>query len=305
MATFDDIASLKEQLEKKTAAISKEIFGADTSAWNKLLNESNRKRKREKENVEPSRRSTRNLGIMIDYKEETIMLNNRNTTTKLNENSPDNAEENEKLVLRSLAPAPANSSRSMDARIDYLIEEYLGKEVPIALGGPGNQAKRAVMVEATGKNCVFNRMSGIQQFKNAIFLFVNVEEDENGGYRNCFLNDGRQIYWFAQDRMNEASPLVLQLIHHESGYSFVPGKELDEKIDDSDSKDFLPPAQVCLIMRLPGEPYVFCGRLQYVSHLHEPKPIRFTWNLLDFDKLLSRPQFQQVLRIAQRLGKSK
>ena len=48
--------------------------------------------------------------------------------------------------------------------------KYLGCTVPKY----GNEAKRGVMAAATAPiNPKFNRMSGIQEFTNAIFLFVN------------------------------------------------------------------------------------------------------------------------------------
>ena len=58
------------------------------------------------------------------------------------------------------------------------------------------QVKRAVMNEAAAPKVPrFNRMSGIQEWVNAIFLFVNVEGDS---YANLFLKAGEHMTWFAQ-----------------------------------------------------------------------------------------------------------
>jgi len=55
-----------------------------------------------------------------------------------------------------------------------------------------------------GKTPTFSKMSGIQEWSNAIFLFVNVSPDGS----NTFLDGGRQITWFAQDRQSIASAQV-------------------------------------------------------------------------------------------------
>ena len=79
------------------------------------------------------------------------------------------------------------SIKHLDVDLDYLDTKFLGKIIP-PLGG---QVKRAVMEtscrSATPK---FSRMSGIQKWKNCIQLFVNVY---GNGYKNVFLNGGRQI----------------------------------------------------------------------------------------------------------------
>ena len=53
----------------------------------------------------------------------------------------------------------------------------------------------AVMHTAAGGACTFNKMSGIQEWRNAVFLFVNIA---SGGYNNVFLKEFQQMTWFAQ-----------------------------------------------------------------------------------------------------------
>ena len=54
-----------------------------------------------------------------------------------------------------------------------LLDTFLGRHIP-KIGG---QAKRAVMDAAAGttSNPRFNRMSGIQEWTNAVMLFVNID----------------------------------------------------------------------------------------------------------------------------------
>jgi len=73
--------------------------------------------------------------------------------------------------------------------------------------------KRAVMELGSQTSCsitpTFSRMSGIQEWKNCIFLFVNVYGDD---YKNVFLDGGRRITWFAQSRQNEGSKMTVLLV---------------------------------------------------------------------------------------------
>ncbi len=73
-------------------------------------------------------------------------------------------------------PAAAGSVRSLISRIAYMTSKYLGEEVPVHFGGDGNQAKRAVMYEANAERHIprptFSIMSGMQEWANAVFLFV-------------------------------------------------------------------------------------------------------------------------------------
>ena len=54
-------------------------------------------------------------------------------------------------------------------------------------------------------------------------------------------------------------------------------------------------AHVLLFCRLPGEPYVCCGRLGYVSHNPGRRPIKFVWALRDVDRLRGSEHFQALL----------
>ena len=71
----------------------------------------------------------------------------------------------------SSSPPNPRSIRNLNADLDHLDANFLGKIIP-PMGG---QVKRAVMEEACAEGSPsFSRMSGIQEWRNAVFLFVNI-----------------------------------------------------------------------------------------------------------------------------------
>ena len=69
-------------------------------------------------------------------------------------------------------------------------------------------------------------------------------------------------------------------------------RRLLEGRDDSGAKTA---AHVLLFCRLPGEPYICCGRLGYVSHQPGRRPIKFVWALRDVDRLRESEHFRALL----------
>lgn len=109
-----------------------------------------------------------------------------------------------------------------------------------------------------------------------------------------FVLGGRRITWFAQRRQTIDSPVIARLIHDTprgmkregvdgSGWEFGAAAGSSQ----GGSAPRTPTCQVVLWCRLPGEPYVFCGRLHYVTHDPTTSPLRFVWELADFDLLTS------------------
>jgi len=67
------------------------------------------------------------------------------------------------IAASSTGSRAEGSSRDLRADLDRMEAEWLGKQIPYRLGGPGKQAKRAAMQTAcaTPKTVRFSRMSGI------------------------------------------------------------------------------------------------------------------------------------------------
>lgn len=147
----------------------------------------------------------------------------------------------------------------------------LGEEIsPIG----GTQYKRAVM-EAAGNKPTFSRMSGIQEWQNCVYLFVNVYGD---GYKNVLLENG-EMTWFAQPSQWEGTPVVQRLINSMGGI-----------LDD----DVVEPTAVCLFCRAFEKPFVYCGTLSYVAHDPHRLPIRFVFKIDNFPILSSKPAFKHI-----------
>lgn len=99
-----------------------------------------------------------------------------------------------------------------------------------------------------------------------------------------------------------ASPAVLRLVHHATGYTnSVPaagagGPQGDAPADNASIT--LDPCDVVLVCRIGSEPYVWAGTLEYVRHDPRSSPIKFWWRLRDFASLVSKSEFQRVLLVA-------
>ena len=188
-----------------------------------------------------------------------------------------------KKVKMSARPQPSNASscRVLRTRSVEELRESVGEEIP-AIGG--TQAKRGAMewVAEKGTTPTFSRMSGIQEWQNAICLFVNVYGD---GYKNVFLHAGEEITWFAQPRQWEGSPVIQRLINCAGGHL---------QTDDGDT-EYIDETPVFLFCREEGRPYVFCGSLSYLAHDPTRLPVRFLWHLDDFQHLQHKPNFTSLL----------
>jgi hypothetical protein len=168
-----------------------------------------------------------------------------------------------------LGHLPANSSKRLQCAVGRLLKERLGSQMPVL---HGTLVKAGAMLECCStrprSGISFNKMSGIQEWDNAVVLFVNVGGTD---YNNVFADGGRSMTWFAQPTQRIESPVVQRLV---SGS-----------------------CPVLLMCRLPGEPYVFCGRLRVVSVSPSAKPIKFLWALVDIDALQERNSGREWGRI--------
>ena len=130
----------------------------------------------------PTRRSLRLAGKpMPNYKEERIEEEKKSASSE--KTSPPPLKRAKRATARQIAMAaqkrveevPKQCSRMsikyLNVDVERLHSSWLGKIVP-KLGG---QVKRAVMELAVSKGSPkFSRMSGIQEWRNAVMLFVNV-----------------------------------------------------------------------------------------------------------------------------------
>lgn len=200
------------------------------------------------------------------------------------------------------AKVSGRSCKELRARVGHLLGTFLGGHVPPA----GTQVKGGVMAAAAGAMPRFNRMSGIQEWRNCVFLFVNVGGNE---YDNVFLSEGRRMTWYAQRTQSSATPVIQRLLRCtsdaykakgdcakasvEAGHEARGGASVGAaSVESVSSKDGSP---VLLFCRLHKEPYVFCGRLEYESHDAAQSPMRFTWRLRDRDTCWASKAFRAII----------
>lgn len=192
------------------------------------------------------------------------------------------------------------SARTLQCDVTGTVARWLGKYIPYAIAGSGAKAKAAAMYvlgavaeEEQGgpgvpicRNVVFNKMSGIQPWANAVALFVNVDltpdaggydgrvsQKDGSAYGNQFGPGGSTATWFAQPRHTPETLLLQRMV------SVQRIKEWGVEVHPDRGQG--PPVPVVLFLRLPGRPYVFAGRCECAAVQHNARPMRFTWALQD------------------------
>ena len=87
-------------------------------------------------------------------------------------------------------------------------------------------------------------------------------------YNNTFTESGRKVTWFGGSKQHAETPAIKRLMRAKSG------KEKEKE-------------RIVLFLRVQtGERYVFCGEVTYVSHDAAVHPIKFCWELADYDAML-------------------
>ena len=207
---------------------------------------------------------------------------------------------------------PAHSARAMDIHVENLV---LGG----MLGNTMERTGKAFVMEETARrsgldvnNISFNKYSGVQEWKNdALFLWVNL--GNMGDVVNDFLDGGRQvrcqdsllcfcldlqhrvpyplntytvssrlqITWFGGSRMHEETKVIKRLLRVGKATTSGANASSDGLVlwcrrFDVNKKSFTP--------------YVCLGRLSYHSHEVGSRPLKFVWNLMDYDRLVNHQE---------------
>lgn len=145
--------------------------------------------------------------------------------------------------------------------------------------------KAAVMAVANhGTIPSFSKYSGTVEWKNAIFLWINYRAPSNE-VQNEFSRGGRCINWFGGSQVYADSPIIQKLIE----YSDATPCAVDSEVTLSGSPC------VVLFLRCPKEKYICLGRVKYEAHDLDVHPVQFIWSFVDFGRLASRIEFQELL----------
>ncbi|CAM9253929.1 unnamed protein product [Chrysoparadoxa australica] len=213
----------------------------------------------------PTRRSARVLGMEAVVHEDSTVGFDDDVRS-----GPSRAAKKRRRATIAAGPKPpaADSSRALDCDTAALElgcqARDFGKAAVMKLCCPGHAAPK------------FSKMSGVVEWANAVFLWVNVG---GNSFKNVFkeASDGCvHMDWFASARHHEKSRIILRLL---------AGGE----------------SQVLLFCRLPSEPYIYCGRLSLVSFDPNSEPLHFTWSLVDTSKLTSTAGWAELLACNRKL----
>ncbi|GLE08907.1 hypothetical protein PINS_up020382 [Pythium insidiosum] len=138
-------------------------------------------------------------------------------------------------------------------------------------------------------------MSGIQPWRNAVVLFLNVQG--GSGYENAFTEttcpqDATRttVYfrWFAQSRQHEETPVIRRLMRAKHGDPelMLPStandttdtNETEKNMEKHEAASSKP---VFLFLRHVDGPYIYCGRLGFLGLVPQSRPLEIRWQLLD------------------------
>jgi hypothetical protein len=185
-----------------------------------------------------------------------------------------------KAVVRSEAKPGTTRATYVDAK-KVLCGHF---DYPLFIGRRLANTGKAAVVEHANFMCgnevgiSFNKYSGVCEFQNdVLFLWVNMNTPD-ADIKNKFVvdNDKAQMTWYGGSRMREESPVIQKLIS--IGQGAKTGK-------NPDSCGIILFYRMYNLAKRVFEPYTCLGRLSYDSHEIGSQPIRFVWNLLDFDIL--------------------
>ena len=194
------------------------------------------------------------------------------------------------------APASANSLRALDARLWDVYVKYLGLPIPPP---PNDGGLKAAVVRALSPvaNPKFSKMSGIQEWKNCVALYVNVGDKHGNTYDNVFTRAGSRISWFAQPRQDEDAPVIRSIVKTATmdEESVEDARRRAEEGEDAAPRYVDWPLH--LFCRMEGCEYVYCGRLKMVDFEPNKRPMKFTMQLLDASLLRGSEHFLGLLEL--------
>jgi hypothetical protein len=167
---------------------------------------------------------------------------------------------------RPPAPAAAGSSRGVNCDVQKLLDSYIGQ----CIAPHDGQVKRAVIALSSSGSCPsFNRMSGITEWANCVFLFVNVGGSDYDNLLYFSRSTAPSVddlvaddtgaacavmTWFAQPRQVLAPCRATPLLSHSAQDASTPVLQRLQRSGTS---------PVLVFFRVVGVPeYVFGGRLQ-------------------------------------------
>ena len=264
----------------------------DVDAEKQFRQKSRKKRSIEEANnkilIEPTRRSSRNIGKpAVEYKEigsmnyeltttsENTRRSNRSSVKQPFDYSYTDEDWNEDDLKtksinqylnkgKDLTPiikteADPKSSRSLTC--EY--EQFINKLLCVPLDAP---TKAEVMSKSYSKGTPkFSKYSGVVEWSNCVYLWVNIA-NENCDYPNEMREDGKLISWFGGSRMHADTPVVNRFTN--------PNKKGKDK--------------VLLFVRFEKEYYTCLDVVIPKQCFLDTHPISCIWELKNYEEMCQR-----------------
>jgi hypothetical protein len=143
--------------------------------------------------------------------------------------------------------------------------------------------KAAVMAMSNnGATPKFSKYSGAVEWRNCVYLWVNLASSKPGEFINEFEDGGRFMTWYGGSRMHEDSDVVQRLVASANASVSTLSKSKNT---------------VILFVRLDGEPYCCFGPVRAHKFNLKRSPVAFTWELLLWEQLRSRENVKRILAL--------
>jgi hypothetical protein len=171
----------------------------------------------------------------------------------------------------------------------HLLANLLGARVP------GGRTKEGVMFYfSPSARPKFSKYVGVQEWRNAVFLMFNVVC--GNAYGNSFIDKGSTMHvtYYLSERTRVDAPIIKRLADKS------PPPPLAETVAKGSTAHLFcrPAPETAKINGLDNHDYVYAGRLKFVSKDLERCPIEFVFELVDYQHLKERPDFQNILSLA-------
>ncbi|CAL6337636.1 unnamed protein product [Bathycoccus prasinos] len=197
---------------------------------------------------------------------------------------------------KSQPPSSPQSLKALNAKLKHIYSEFLGHRIETNDGG----LKAAVVHELSPiAHPKFSKMSGIQEWRNCVVLYVNVGDKYGNSYDNVFTNCGGCITWFAQPRQDEESSPIRTILSTMSKKEVSCEETKNKALEEGEEAEKLfPKWPVHLFCRMEGETYTYCGRLKALNYEANKRPMKFTFQLLDAPLLRVSQDFLSLVELA-------
>jgi len=183
---------------------------------------------------------------------------------------------------RDIVQSEAKPGTTRATYVDVQQVLYGHFDYPVFIGRRLAATGKAAVIEhanfmcGNGRGVSFNKYSGVCEFQNdVLFLWVN-QNSPDAELRNEFLNGGKQLTWWGGSRMRAESPAIQKLVS--------VGRKATKK-DLPDSCGIVLWYRMYDSAKRTFEPYTCLGRLGYSTHEIGSHPIKFVWDLMDYDVL--------------------